>query len=755
MKTWMRRARECRILFGAIRCRNLNCHQPSSNILNWNRRKFSSSAKPSSSLYGTPYEVKWDGSAKQQTIQQAADAIYRDGFVVMHGVFDEHELASISRNFMGHTDKVIADLRSSGLEIGIGSKSGFHEVCQRSPGRYDVTTNFKDVPESSENNVGLLMEQVLGPDYKQAFCGVVYSEPGSSDQLWHADSLHLYSEMCPPNLVNCLIAFHDIPIEMGPTELVPGSHVLTNHYCNQNIKNGEGIVYQSEQNNPENIGAGDISTFCKALPAGSVLIFDDRILHRGRANLHSLARYVGYLSYRRSWFEPYTHFEATRSLYECIACSGAETSTNSSAADLAECIRGEFPALGDHPDAVFVDGAGGSQVHSSVIEAVSQQMRRGAANLGGYYPTSELCMKTTRDARDRAAAFLNCDPLEVTFGHNMTSITSHIAHALKFALSPGDNVVLSRLEHDANAGLWVRMAEEAGCEIRWVPVVGPTCELDIDLLESSINSRTRLVACGYAANSVGTINDVARVCAASRSVGAYSYVDAVHYAPHGLLDVQAVACDFLACSPYKFFGPHSGLLYGRKHIMETLPTYKIRTATNELPSDDSYQISRWELGTANFEALAGVTACVDYIAGIGVRFGNHCDASSSTRQKIIGGWAAIGAHEQLLKVRFVQGAKNIKGLHIYGITEEERLHQRTATFAVGKVDRTTGKLWDPDELTRYLTSQGIYCTSGNHYCTFWEDALGLSNEHGATRLGFLHYNTAQEVDRVLETLESA
>lgn len=180
--------------------------------------------------------------------------------------------------------------------------------------------------------------------------------------------------------------------------------------------------------------------------------------------------------------------------------------------------------------------------------------------------------------------------------------------------------------------------------MRWVPVTAPTCQLDMEKLESLVDERTRLVALGYAANSVGTINDVARACRAARNVGAMSFVDAVHYAPHGLVDVRALGCDFLVCSPYKFYGPHAGVLYGREGLMASLPAYKIRTSEDKLPSDETYQISRWELGTANFEALAGVTACVDYIATLGERLGHvHSSAGPiSLRSRIERGWGAVG-----------------------------------------------------------------------------------------------------------------
>ncbi len=739
-------------------------------------------------------------------LERTVRAVRDYGFVIIPGLYTGASLDALAAQFIGRTDRVLDDLGAwarddaggAGDPIAVGSAHGFHEVCLRSPGRYDVSSSFDDFAPEHLAPIEAVMSRVLGDDHVPAFCGVVYSEPGSSDQQWHADSLHLYESHGEANLVNGLVALHDIRYELGPTEFAPCSHYLTNHLTNPKV-DGTNIVYQTPANlnEPMLVGADPVHNLCLELPAGTVVLFDDRTLHRGRGNDSADdARYVGYFSYRRPWYHPDTHFEATRSLYdtrenggvvlstttraatgaavETVAETAAET-TEADTADhfcLARQVRDGFPALADHAPAIFADGAGGSQVHETVIAAVAEQMRRGAANLGGYYPTSERCMDTTRAARAAAADLLNCRDDEITFGNNMTTLVYHLGHAL-FAPSatgvrlvgPGDNVVLSRLEHDANAGPWERLAREvAGCEVRWVPLAGPDGKLDMEALEGLVDARTKFVACGAASNSLGTINDIQRVCAAARAVGALSFVDAVHYAPHDVIDVQDIGCDFLACSPYKFFGPHSGLLYGRAALMgdnNVMRPFKIRTSEDALPSDASYQISKWELGTQNFEALAGITACVDYVADVGRRFGPSSRArsdgggsggSSSARRVFVeAGWDAIRAHENGLKTRFLRGAQQISGLEVYGVSDLARVHERTATFAVGFQGV------DPDALTRALTGQGVFCTSGNHYCTFWERDLGarhgLDDVRGATRIGFLHYNTADEVDRVLEALE--
>ena len=387
-------------------------------------------------------------------------------------------------------------------------------------------------------------------------------------------------------------------------------------------------------------------------------------------------------------------------------------------------------------------------MHDNVVSAMTRQLQFGAANIGGHYRSSERCLSITASARKAAADLFRADPTEITFGNNMTTLTFHLAHAIAAdTFEQGDNVVLSSLDHDANVGPWVRLAKDYGVEVRWIPVKTPDCNLDMNALDALVDSRTKLIAGGFASNAVGSVNDVSKMCSVAREIGALSFVDAVHYAPHAILDVIEVGCDFMACSPYKFFGPHSGLLYGRKDIMKRLRAFKIRPSSDELPSAANFELSRWELGTQNFEALAGVEACIDYVGSIGERFGGSSGASTR-RERLVSAWSLVEEHERDLKIQFLRGATSVPGLCVYGIDDIDRIDERTATFAVS-VDG-----FEPDHLVTKLCERGIFCTSGNHYCTFWEKSLGLSNDDGAARLGFLHYNTIEEVDRALEALES-
>lgn len=268
-----------------------------------------------------------------------------------------------------------------------------------------------------------------------------------------------------------------------------------------------------------------------------------------------------------------------------------------------------------------------------------------------------------------------------------------------------------------------------------------------------IDGRTSLVAVGAASNGVGTVHDVQAVCAAAAELSegrAVSFVDAVHYAPHALVDVRALGCDFLACSPYKFFGPHSGVLFGRAELLAVLPVDNLAAQDDGLPRDANCHMSRWELGTQNFEALAGVTAAVDYLASVGPRFGG-AEVGAPRRVRLDAAWRAIVAHERELKARFLEGAAAVNGLRVLGVTDMSRLELRTATFAVAKTGRAQA------ELCEALCARGIWCTAGNHYASFWEKYGGglATVEEGMTRIGLLHYNTLEEVDRILRALDEA
>jgi cysteine desulfurase family protein (TIGR01976 family) len=302
-------------------------------------------------------------------------------------------------------------------------------------------------------------------------------------------------------------------------------------------------------------------------------------------------------------------------------------------------------------------------------------------------------------------------------------------------LKPGDEIVLTKLDHDANFSPW-KALEERGAVIRAVDINPGDCTLNMDQLASFMNPRTRMVSVGYASNAVGTINDVAEVVRLAHSVGAWAFVDAVHYAPHGPIDVRALDCDFLACSVYKFFGPHVGVLYGKRELMERLRPYKLRVASDALPD-------RWETGTQNHEGLAGVSAAVSYLSDLGL----HIDPGLSTRRAaILTAYGAIQEYERELAERMIRGLLEIPGLTLYGINDLNRLHQRTPTVAV----RVEG--YTPRELSQKLGERGIFTWDGNYYALNLTERLGVEESGGMLRIGLVHYNTADEVDRLLREL---
>jgi cysteine desulfurase family protein (TIGR01976 family) len=404
--------------------------------------------------------------------------------------------------------------------------------------------------------------------------------------------------------------------------------------------------------------------------------------------------------------------------------------------DLAS-IRAQFPSLAQtvsgHP-AVFFDGPGGTQVPQRVIDAMSNYLRCDNANSGGNYATSRRTDTVIAEARAAMADFFHCEPDEVIFGQNMTSLTFAFSRAIGRDLKPGDEIVITRLDHDANISPWLAMAEDRGVTVRWAEIHDEDCTLDLDDLASKINPKTKLVAVGYASNAVGTINPVKRIVQLAHKVGALAYIDAVHSAPHELIDVADLDCDFLVCSSYKFFGPHMGVLFGKREHLQRLRPYKVRPLTEAVPF-------RWEWGTLNHECIAGITACVEYIADIGRR-----EHVPSRRAAIEAAYQFIHQHESALLDRAMTGLRQIPGLKIYGITDPERFDERCSTLAI-RIEGHT-----PAELATKLSERGFFTWDGNYYAIDLTEHLGVEKSGGFLRIGLIHYNTAEEVDRLIAAL---
>jgi cysteine desulfurase family protein (TIGR01976 family) len=405
-----------------------------------------------------------------------------------------------------------------------------------------------------------------------------------------------------------------------------------------------------------------------------------------------------------------------------------------------EWVRRQFPALNQTVEgrpAVFFDGPGGTQVPQPVIDAIAEYLTKWNANLGGAFLTSQRTDLVVEQAHQAMADFLNCSPDEVVFGANMTTLTFALSRAIGRELKNGDELLVTCLDHDANVSPWVCL-EERGAKVRTADIWPGDCTLDMFDLQAKIRRNTRLVAVGWAANAVGTINDVHEAIRLAHAAGAMTFVDAVQYAPHGLIDVKAIDTDFLACSSYKFFGPHQGILYGKREQLLRLRPYKLRVCSEKPPD-------RWETGTQNHECMAGVTAAIDYIAEVGR---HHSSETHTRREAIVAAYEVIQQHERELADLLIRGLLEIPGLTFYGITDPARGGERTPTVAI----RIEG--YTPRELATFLGARGIFTWDGNYYAINLAERLGVQQSGGMLRIGLAHYNTAEEVERVLAELRS-
>jgi cysteine desulfurase family protein (TIGR01976 family) len=398
----------------------------------------------------------------------------------------------------------------------------------------------------------------------------------------------------------------------------------------------------------------------------------------------------------------------------------------------------------DGQPAVYLDNPGGTQVPQRCIDAMVEYLSQANANTHGAFLTSARTDTMLDAARAGMAALLGAaDPREIVFGPNMTTLTFALSRAIGRTLKPGDEIIVTALDHDANVAPWLALEEERGVVVRVAEVELPSCTLDMAGLKALINERTRLIAVGYASNAAGTINDVATVAGWARAAGALSFIDAVQFAPHGPIDVQMLGCDFLACSAYKFFGPHLGIVYGKLPLLESIAAYKVR------PSD-AHAPGKWETGTLNHECLAGLVGTLDYLASLGrdhaALYADAFPAATGQRRDLLIALSAIQAYERELVARLLDGLRTLPGVHIYGLTAHTDLTRRVPTVAL-TVDGYT-----PRALAAALGERGIFAWDGNYYAVNLMERLGLEDTGGALRLGLAHYNTFAEVERTLAAL---
>ncbi|MDJ0959149.1 MAG: cysteine desulfurase-like protein [Acidimicrobiia bacterium] len=397
-------------------------------------------------------------------------------------------------------------------------------------------------------------------------------------------------------------------------------------------------------------------------------------------------------------------------------------------------FRAQFPAfdrrLGDRP-AIYLDGPGGTQAPEMVIDAMAGVLRRGISNHDGPFAPSRESGEIHHGARVAMADLFNAQPNEIAFGQNMTSLTLSVSRALGKTWGPGDEIVVTRLDHDANVWPWVIAAEESGATIRYAdfdPDNGWV--VTVDRVREVLSDRTRLVAFTHASNAIGSITDVAAITAAAHEVGAQVFVDAVHYAPHGPVDVAATGCDFLVASSYKFFGPHTGVFYGRHEALEALDAVKIRPAPDDAPG-------KFETGTQSFESLAGVIAAIEYLASLGTH-------GEDRRSRLRSAMEISRDYEASLSTRFLAGLAEMPGVTLYGI---DTAAGRTPTFAIDVAGMSA------DEVSSRLGEVGIFTWAGHYYALEVMDRIGKLDSGGLVRIGFVHTTTTSEVDVTLEALD--
>ncbi|MGE5776558.1 MAG: cysteine desulfurase-like protein [Chloroflexota bacterium] len=403
-------------------------------------------------------------------------------------------------------------------------------------------------------------------------------------------------------------------------------------------------------------------------------------------------------------------------------------------------IRSQFVALSR--EAIFLDNPGGTQIAQQSIDRINQYLVECNANHGGAFETSIKSDAMLEEAHRAMADFYNAaSPDEIIFGNNMTTLTLHISRSISREWKEGDEIVVTRLDHDANVTPWVLAAQDRGVKVNWVDFDVEDGTLRLDDLQRALERKPRLLAVGYAANGLGTINPISRIIQMAHAAGTLVYVDAVQYAPHGPIDVQKLGCDFLISSAYKFFGPHAGILYGKHELLEKLFAYKVRPATNELPG-------RFETGTQNHEGIAGVLGAVEYFQWVGREFGNKNieGGYQGRRLELKRAMTAIHTYELELERALLAALESVPGLHLYGLTDANRLEERVATFSFRLKDL------HPRVVAEKLAQQGIYVWDGNYYALNTTERLGVEDKGGMVRVGAVHYNTLEEVERLKEAL---
>jgi len=404
-------------------------------------------------------------------------------------------------------------------------------------------------------------------------------------------------------------------------------------------------------------------------------------------------------------------------------------------------IRAQFPSLHETDNGkprLYFDNPAGTQVPTSVAERMADCLLHKSANIGGYFPTSAMAEEVANGARAAVADLLHApSPDEIIFGQNMTSLTFHVSRSIGRHFKAGDEIILSQMDHDANVEPWKLLARDFDLTVQWLPFDTETFEFDLTRLDELLSGKTRLVCVGGASNLLGTINDVETICSKARAAGAWSYIDAVQSAPHITTDVQQLGCDFFVCSAYKFFGPHQGMLWGRREVLEQLEPYKVRPAPAELPWS-------FEPGTQSHEGMAGVSATIDYFAWVGKEM---AAAAADRRSQLVAAMELLFDYEKQLARRLITGLQSLSGVRILGISDPAALDRRVPTISFVH-DRHA-----PAEIAKALAERNIFVWNGHNYALEVARVLGIEATGGAVRIGAVHYNSADEIDTLLNALQ--
>lgn len=409
-------------------------------------------------------------------------------------------------------------------------------------------------------------------------------------------------------------------------------------------------------------------------------------------------------------------------------------------------VRQQFPSL-DRP-AIFLDNPAGTQISKPSLDRINKYLLECNANHGGLFESSRKSDEILHEAHAAMADFLNAArPEEIIFGNNMTTLTLHISRSLAKNLREGDNILVTRLDHDANIAPWMLAAEDKGCNLIWVDIDVEQGKLDLDDFARALERKPKIAAFGYASNLLGTVNPVKKLTKMAHDAGALVYIDAVQYAPHGPIDVQDIGCDFLVCSSYKFFGPHAGTLYGKYDLLDELKAYKVRPASDELPY-------KFETGTQNHEGIAGVLGALEYLEWLGNQFGGDRAATwkeagfSGRRLVLKQAMSVMQEYETELSGALIQTIESVPGTRIHGVTDFDRLNERVPTVSF----TLEGKR--PEKVAEEIGKQNIYVWNGHNYALAIVERMGLLEAGGMIRVGPVHYNTLDEISRFGEVLNT-